>query len=56
MTLRYGIFTQAQHWGECRLLLHELAHEAQYERFGGFRSFLYQYLQRASTRGIRLAT
>ncbi len=45
MTLRYGIFIQRDHWGDRRLLIHELAHVAQYERFGGFRSFLFQYLQ-----------
>ena len=45
MTLRYGILIQTAHWGDRRLLVHELAHVAQYERFGGFRRFLYQYLQ-----------
>jgi hypothetical protein len=45
MTLRYGIFIQTDHWGDRRLLVHELAHIAQYERFGGFRRFLFQYLQ-----------
>src|SRR3954463_14971338 len=32
LTLRYGIFIRADHWGERRLLIHELAHTAQYER------------------------
>ncbi len=45
MTLRFGIFIQTDHWGDRRLLVHELAHVAQYERFGGFCSFLFQYLQ-----------
>lgn len=45
MTLRYGIFIQKDHWGDRRLLVHELVHVAQYERFGGFRKFLVQYLQ-----------
>jgi len=45
MTLRYGIFIREDHWGERRLLVHELAHVAQYERMGGFRGFLRQYLQ-----------
>jgi hypothetical protein len=53
MTLRYGIFIQPDHWGDRRLLVHELTHVAKYERFGGFRTFLFQYLQNASTRGIR---
>src|SRR5512141_763258 len=45
MTLRYGIFIQTDHLGDRRLLVDELAHVAQYERFGGFRRFLFQYLQ-----------
>lgn len=45
MTLRYGIFIREDHWGERRLLVHELAHVAQYERLGGFRGFLSQYLE-----------
>ena len=44
MTLRYGIYIRDDHWGDRRLLIHELAHVAQYERFGGFRAFLKQYL------------
>lgn len=44
MTLRYGIFIREGHWGDHRLLVHELVHVAQYERMGGFRGFLKQYL------------
>jgi hypothetical protein len=44
MTLRYGIFIRDGHWGDRRLLVHELAHVAQYERMGGFHGFLKQYL------------
>ncbi len=54
MTLRYGIFIQADHWGDRRLLVHELAHVAQYERFGGFRRFLFQYLQECINPGYPL--
>ncbi len=54
MTLRYGIFIQAKHWGDRRLLVHELAHVAQYERFGGFRRFLFQYLQECINPGYPL--
>ncbi len=54
MTLRYGIFIQTDHWGDLRLLIHELAHVAQYERFGGFRSFLFQYLQECINPGYPL--
>jgi hypothetical protein len=45
MTLRYGIFIREDHWSDRRLLVHELAHVAQYERMGGFRQFLNQYLR-----------
>jgi hypothetical protein len=44
MTLRYGIFIREDHFGDLRLLIHELAHVAQYERLGGFCAFLNQYL------------
>src|SRR5262245_12950446 len=36
LTLRYGIFIRSDHWGERHLVVHELAHTAQYERLGGF--------------------
>lgn len=45
MTLRYGIFIRSDHWTERRLLVHELAHVAQYERLGGFAAFLRRYLR-----------
>ena len=54
MTLRYGIFIQTDHWGDRRLLIHELAHVAQYERLGGFRRFLFQYLQECINPGYPL--
>jgi hypothetical protein len=54
MTLRYGIFIQSDHWGDRRLLMHELAHVAQYERFGGFRRFLFQYLEECINPGYPL--
>ena len=54
MTLRYGIFIQTVHWGDRRLLVHELAHVAQYERFGGFRKFLFEYLQECINPGYPL--
>ncbi|HWQ92719.1 MAG TPA: hypothetical protein VN673_13675 [Clostridia bacterium] len=44
MTLRYGIFIRADCWGDWRLVIHELAHVVQYERLGGFRAFLRDYL------------
>lgn len=44
ITFRYGIFLRADRQHERRLLLHELAHTAQYERLGGIRGFLVEYL------------
>jgi hypothetical protein len=44
LALCYGIFIRSESWGERRLLVHELAHTAQYERLGGFQPFLKQYL------------
>jgi hypothetical protein len=49
LTVRYGIFIQAESWGERRLVVHELAHTAQYERLGGFRPFLEHYLRECIT-------
>lgn len=51
LTLRYGILIRADHWGEWRLVIHELAHTAQYERFGGFHGFLSAYLDECLTVG-----
>src|SRR6266436_1846679 len=55
LTLRYGIFIRSDFWGERRLVVHELAHVAQYERFGGFRPFLEQYLFECITIGYPAA-
>jgi hypothetical protein len=51
LTLRHGIFIRADEWGDRRLVVHELAHTAQYERLGGFGPFLRQYLQECVTVG-----
>jgi hypothetical protein len=51
MALRYGIFVQAGHANDRRLLLHELAHTLQYERLGGIRPFLQCYLLECLTAG-----
>jgi hypothetical protein len=51
LTLRYGIFIQADSWCERRLVVHELAHVAQYERLGGFHPFLEKYLLECITIG-----
>ena len=55
LTLQYGIFIRADHWGDRRLVVHELAHTAQYERFGGIHAFLRQYLQECLTVGYPAA-
>jgi hypothetical protein len=44
LTLRHGILIRSDRWGQRRLVVHELAHTAQYERLGGFRPFLERYL------------
>jgi hypothetical protein len=45
MALGYGILIRADRRGDRLLLLHELAHTAQYERLGGIRPFLRCYLK-----------
>ena len=55
LTARYGIFIRADHWGNRALLLHELAHTAQYERLKGIRPFLRQYLRECLAEGYPLA-
>ena len=54
MTLRYGIYIRKDHWSDRRLLIHELAHVAQYERLGGFSPFLTQYLEECINPGYPL--
>ena len=49
LTVRYGIFIRSDCWGDRRLVVHELAHTFQYERSGGFRPFLEQYLRECIT-------
>ncbi len=44
LTARYGIFLREDYRHDRSLLRHELAHTAQYERLGGIRPFLRQYL------------
>ena len=50
MALGYGIFIRSDFARSRGLLLHELAHTAQYERLG-FRGFLGQYLHECLTCG-----
>ena len=53
MALGYGIFLHREYAGDRALLLHELAHVAQYERLGRPR-FLRQYLHECLTHGYPL--
>ena len=55
LTLRYGIFIRSDHWGERRLIVHELVHTLQYERSGGFMAFLQRYLHECVTIGYPAA-
>ena len=45
ITLHYGILVRCDWESDRRLLVHELAHVAQYERFGGVTPFLLQYFR-----------
>lgn len=50
MALGYGIFIRADQFRRRSLIIHELAHTAQYERLG-FRRFLEHYLHECLTEG-----
>ena len=54
LTARYGILIRSDCWGDRALLVHELAHVAQYERLGGVRPFLRTYLQECREHGYPL--
>jgi hypothetical protein len=51
LTLGYGIFIRSDCWRDRLLIVHELAHIAQYERLGGILSFLRRYLFECLTVG-----
>jgi hypothetical protein len=51
LTLQYGIFVRWDCWANRPLVVHELAHTAQYERIGGILPFLRQYLSECLTIG-----
>lgn len=44
-TYRYGIVIRWDHWGDRELLVHELVHTRQYEKFGSIENFLRPYLK-----------
>jgi hypothetical protein len=55
LTLGYGIFIRSDCWGDRLLVMHELAHVAQYERLGGILPFLRKYLFECLTTGYASA-
>ena len=55
LTLGYGIFIRSDCWGDRLLIVHELAHVAQYERLGGILPFLRRYLFECLTTGYSAA-
>ena len=55
LTLGYGVFIRSDCWGDRLLIVHELVHVAQYERFGGILPFLRRYLYECLTLGYSAA-
>jgi hypothetical protein len=53
LTLQHGIFVRSDCWRDRALIVHELAHTAQYERLGGILPFLRKYLFECATVGYR---
>ena len=51
LSLRYGILVRAGIEDRRRVIVHELAHTAQYERFGGIDKFLVNYLSQINVYG-----
>jgi hypothetical protein len=55
LTLGYGIFIRSDCWRDRLLVVHELAHVAQYQRLGGILPFLRKYLFECLTVGYSAA-
>lgn len=51
VTFGHGIYIRKNYWGIRSLLVHELTHTMQYERLGGIRPFLKQYLTECLVKG-----
>ncbi|MEW6303546.1 MAG: hypothetical protein AB1705_08755 [Verrucomicrobiota bacterium] len=51
LALQYGIYIRTDWWQIRRMVVHELAHVAQFERLGGIEPFLEQYLWECFTFG-----
>jgi hypothetical protein len=47
----YGLFIRSDYWRDRTLIVHELAHTAQYERLGGIEPFLHRYIAECATVG-----
>src|SRR6266849_7266395 len=55
LALCHGIFIRSDCWRDRSLIVHELAHTAQYERLGGILPFLRKYLFECLTIGYAQA-
>jgi hypothetical protein len=55
LSLGHGIFIRSDYWRDRSLIVHELVHVAQYERFGGIFPFLRRYLFECLTVGYSAA-
>ncbi len=55
LALENGIFVRADHWRDRKLIAHELAHIAQYQRLGGVLPFLQTYIAQCATVGYQQA-
>ena len=51
ITFRHGIYIRSGHWKDRRLVVHELTHTMQYERLGGIKPFIREYLKECLTLG-----
>jgi hypothetical protein len=51
LALGDGIFVRSDCWRDQRLIAHELAHTAQYQRLGGIVPFLQSYIYQCATVG-----
>ena len=55
LTLQYGIFIRNDNWDNRELIVHELVHTSQYERFGSIQKFLQKYLTECIQEGYQNA-
>lgn len=51
ITFGHGIYLRADLWSDRALLVHELVHVGQYERYGSTETFLHDYLEECLTFG-----